>query len=181
MLCRCSVIASGLLNLRPPLVSFAFFDKLEASWISPKLSNAWALPTFLLTACASRSSRANLVPHFCKLAIWRSFLYRYVASCVDMKLSVRAVASLRVVASFVCMDAVSSCDWSADSQFVVLFSVFPHCMTLAFQVYSLRDAASGCCTSVVHCGSNVDVLHRRRRRRVRQRSRTLFDTPDSSV
>jgi hypothetical protein len=56
MLCRSSVIASGLLIL-PPFVSFAFCDQLQASWISPKLSNAWALPTFLLTACAFRSSR----------------------------------------------------------------------------------------------------------------------------
>ena len=79
-----------------------------------------------------------------------------------MKLSVRAVASLRVVASFVCMDAVSSCDWSADSQFVAPLSALPQCMTVADHVCPLRDVASGCCTSVVHCISNVDVLHRRR-------------------
>jgi hypothetical protein len=49
---------------------------------------------------------------------------RYVASCVDMKLSIRAVASLRVVASFVCMDTVSSCEWSPDSQCVRLDLAF---------------------------------------------------------
>ena len=78
-----------------------------------------------------------------------------------MKLSVRAVASLRVVASFVCMDAITSCEWSADSQCVCVCVRARACVCVRVCVCACVRVCVRACVCVRVC-----VCVRARARRV---------------